>query len=54
MSTASSRYGGKRISTQVFGGKTEGKKPLGRPKQMWDTLKWMLNKGDGRAQTGLI
>ena len=54
MSTASSTYERKRISTQIFCGKTEGKKPLRRPKQKWDTLKWMLNKWDGRAQTGLI
>jgi hypothetical protein len=34
----------------------EGKKPLGKPGYRWedDVNKWILNKKDGRAWTGLI
>jgi len=36
---------GQERCTQDFGGETEGKKPLGRPRVKWEDIpKWILKK----------
>jgi hypothetical protein len=40
---------------RVLVGKSEGKRPLGRPRHRWGIiLKWILKKWDEGAWTGLI
>ena len=36
MGGACGTYGGKERCTQGFGGKPEGKRPLGRPRRRWE------------------
>jgi hypothetical protein len=37
----------------VLVGKTEGKRPLGRPRRRWeDNIKWIFRKWDVEAWTG--
>ena len=36
MDGACSAYGGEERCIQDFGGKTEGKRPLGRPRRRWE------------------
>ena len=36
MGGACSAYGGEKERTQGVGGKTEGKRPLGRPRRRWE------------------
>jgi hypothetical protein len=45
--------GDRRGVSRVLVGRPEGKRPLGRPDGRI-ILKWILNKGDGEAWTGLI
>ena len=50
MGGACGTYGGRESCAQGFGGKPEGKKPLGRPRRRWvDIIKMQLQKvgGDG-------
>ena len=50
MGGACGTYGGRESCAQGFGGKPEGKKPLGRPRRRWvDIIKMELQKvgGDG-------
>ena len=60
MSRACSTYGGEERCTQVFVGKPEGKRPLGRPMNRWeDNIKMDIQEvglggghGLDRAGTG--
>jgi hypothetical protein len=48
--------GKRRDEYRALVGKPEGKKPLGGPRRVDGRiiLKWILNRQDGRAWTGLI
>jgi hypothetical protein len=48
-------YGGEESYIEGFGGKPEGKRPLGRPRCSGRIiLRWIFRKWDGGAWTGLI
>ena len=48
MGGACSMYGGEERCIQGFGGKPEGKRPLGRPRHKWeDNTKIIFKKWDG-------
>jgi hypothetical protein len=50
MGGACSTYGGQEKCIQCFGGRPEGKRPLGRPRRRWGMiLKWILKKRNGEA-----
>jgi hypothetical protein len=44
----------KRSVYEVLVGKTEGKRPLGRPRHRWEVIKMVLKEQDGWTLTGLI
>jgi hypothetical protein len=45
----------KRSAYRIFVGKSEGKRPLERPRRRWvDNIKWILERYDGVVWTGLI
>jgi len=53
MGGAYSAYGGEERRVRGFGGKPEGKRPLGRPRSRWeDKIKWILRKWDVGVWTG--
>jgi len=48
MGGACSTYGGEHKCIQGFGGKPEGKRPLGRPRRRWEvTIKMVLQEVGG-------
>jgi hypothetical protein len=48
------RMGEKVGAYRILVGRPEGRRPLGRPRRRWEKiLKWILNKWDGWAYTGL-
>jgi hypothetical protein len=53
MDGACSTYGEKRIVNRVLVAKSDGKRPLGRPRRRWeDNIKWIFRKSDVGAWTG--
>jgi hypothetical protein len=48
------RMGEERNAYRILAGKPERKRPLGRPRRGWTTLKWILEKYDGMEWIGLI
>ena len=44
----------KRNAYEVFTGRPEGKRLLGRPANRWESFKMVLKEQDGKAWTGLI
>jgi len=55
MDGASSTYGERIVAYRVLVGKSEGKKPLGRPKRrLEDNIKWIFRKWDLGSWAGLI
>jgi len=59
MDGACSMYGGQKCACRDLVGKSEGKRPLGRPMHRWEeNIKWLFKKldwgGGGCAWTGLI
>ena len=55
MGLARSTYGRDDGCSQVLVGKSEGKKPLGRPWFRWeDNIKWFFKNWDGELWTGFI
>jgi hypothetical protein len=47
--------GKKQSAYKIWVGEPEGKESLGRPWSRWeDTIKWILEKYDGRIRTGFI
>jgi hypothetical protein len=48
-----STYGGGERCVQGFGGKPEGKRPVGRPRRRWDdNIKWIIRKWNVGIWTG--
>jgi hypothetical protein len=41
------------ISYEILVEKPEGKRTLGRPRNRWGTIKWILRERDGKVYTGL-
>ena len=46
------RMGERRGVYRVLVGKPEGKRPLGRPSNKWEKLRWIFRKWDAGASTG--
>jgi len=53
MGGACSMYGGEERCIQGFGGKPEGKRPLGRPRHRWEDNIKIFRKWDVGVGTGL-